>query len=112
MSTQPITPASLVVSPDEKNVTKLICKMPGCRNPVEQKATGRPREFCSNACKQAWYRKPTADEKLAQRNERTYRINKYRGLDATGFGGYGGVGDAGGVPRARDIRIVDGKVLR
>jgi len=84
--------------------------MVGCRNPIEEKATGRPREFCSNACKQKWFRKPTADERLARRNTRIYRLNAYRALDASGFAGYGGAGDAGGVPRrASHIRILEPK---
>lgn len=110
MSTQPMPPASLEVCQHEKFVTKLpVCKMPGCRNPVDQKATGRTREFCSNACKQAWYRKPTSDQKLAQRNERTARLTRHYALDATGFRGCGGP-TTDGVPR--EIRIVQGKVQR
>jgi hypothetical protein len=113
MNPQPINAPTLEVCPDTKNVTKAICKMVGCRNVIEQKATGRPRHFCTNACKQAWYRKPGQDERLAMRNEHTKRINAHRALDATGFAGYGGAGDAPGVPaHARDIRIIDGKVLR
>lgn len=110
MNSQAMTPASAELSLDEETVTKLVCKMVGCRNPVEQKAAGRPREFCSDACKQKWYRKPTRDERLAQRNERTARLTRHYALDASGFRGCGGPGELN-VPKAKSIRVVGGRAF-
>jgi hypothetical protein len=33
-----------------------MTRCPRCRQPIEQPDTGRPRRYCSVACKQAGYR--------------------------------------------------------
>lgn len=36
------------------------CKRPGCKVFFRSKGRGRPAQFCSNACKQAYYRRKLA----------------------------------------------------
>ncbi len=39
-----------------REASQLVCAGPTCSTPIEQPATGRRRRYCSQRCKQAFYR--------------------------------------------------------
>jgi hypothetical protein len=49
----------------------LVCGNPGCINPIERRARGRPRRFCSDDCRvHAFRNRVGCNEKAAKANDR------------------------------------------